>query len=240
MEKLAVYEDDITLSKIPSFKQYALTREYFQYHSGKKSMKQIQKCPHCHKDSVFSHNICPNCGFESKYEERGEPDYKLDENGKVPSYAFVMEEHMTQCQRHGHILLGVIMGLLGAPLLTWAATNVFLLTDENRTMEIPLFRVFLACVIVGWIFWTIWNNGYRWLTRGVMAVSFLGGFWMLGWAVKMIVQIAKKSGDVNPVLLLGCLVFGTVYVWCAWQLWRSRDIPEFLRMQYQKMKDEEI
>ena len=68
-------------------------------------MKQIQKCPHCHKDSVFSHNICPNCGFESKYEERGEPDYKLDENGKVPSYAFVMEEHMTQCQRHGRILL---------------------------------------------------------------------------------------------------------------------------------------
>ena len=106
-------------------------------------MKQIQKCPHCHKDSVFSHNICPNCGFESKYEERGEPDYKLDENGKVPSYAFVMEEHMTQCQRHGRILLGVIMGLLGAPLLTWAATNVFLLTDENRTMEIPLFKVFL-------------------------------------------------------------------------------------------------
>ena len=203
-------------------------------------MKQIQKCPHCHKDSVFSHNICPNCGFESKYEERGEPDYKLDENGKVPSYAFVMEEHMTQCQRHGRILLGVIMGLLGAPLLTWAATNVFLLTDENRTMEIPLFRVFLACVIVGWIFWTIWNNGYRWLTRGVMAVSFLGGFWMLGWAVKMIVQIVKKTGDVNPVLLLGCIIFGLVYVWCAWQLWRSRDIPEFLRMQYQKMKDEEF
>ena len=200
-------------------------------------MKQIQKCPHCHKDSVFSHNICPNCGFESKYEERGEPDYKLDENGKVPSYAFVMGEHMTQCQRHGRILLGVIMGLLGAPLLTWAATNVFLLTDENRTMEIPLFRVFLACVIVGWIFWTIWNNGYRWLTRGVMAVSFLGGFWMLGWAVKMIVQIVKKTGDVNPVLLLGCIIFGLVYVWCAWQLWRSRDIPEFLRMQYQKMKD---
>ena len=73
-----------------------------------------------------------------------------------------------------------------------------------------------------------------------MAVSFLGGFWMLGWAVKMIVQIAKKSGDVNPVLLLGCLIFGAVYVWCAWQLWRSRDIPEFLRMQYQKMKDEEL
>ena len=150
-------------------------------------MKQIQKCPHCHKDSVFSHNICPNCGFESKYEERGEPDYKLDENGK---------------ERHGRILLGVIMGLLGAPLLTWAATNVFLLTDENRTMEIPLFRVFLACVIVGWIFWTIWNNGYRWLTRGVMAVSFLGGFWMLGWAVKMIVQIVKKVFNGNVFLVI--------------------------------------
>ena len=147
---------------------------------------------------------------------------------------------MTQCQRHGRILLGVIMGLLDAPLITWAATNVFLLTDENRTMEIPLFRVFLACVIVAWIFWTIWNNGYRWLTRGVMAVAFLSGFWMLGWAVKMIVQIVKKSGDVNPVLLLGCIIFGLVYVWCAWQLWRSRDIPEFLRMQYQKMKDEEF
>ena len=56
----------------------------------------------------------------------------------------------------------------------------------------------------------------------------------------MIVQIVKKSGDVNPVLLLGCIIFGLVYVWCAWQLWRSRDIPEFLRMQYQKMKDEEF
>ena len=54
-------------------------------------MKQIQKCPHCHKDSVFSHNICPNCGFESKYEERGEPDYKLDENGNYTPFDFQVD-----------------------------------------------------------------------------------------------------------------------------------------------------
>jgi hypothetical protein len=45
MEKLAVYEDDITLSKIPSFKQYALTREYFQYHSSKKHEADTEMPP---------------------------------------------------------------------------------------------------------------------------------------------------------------------------------------------------
>ena len=45
MEKLAVYEDDITLSKIPSFNQYALTREYFQYHSGKKKHEADTEMP---------------------------------------------------------------------------------------------------------------------------------------------------------------------------------------------------
>ena len=146
---------------------------------------------------------------------------------------------MTQCQRHGRILLGVVMGLLGAPLLTWEATNIFLMFDENRTMSLPLGKVFLLCVAVGWIFWLLWNNGYRWLAHGLTAVSFAGGVFMLGWAAAMIHGI-RSGVTVNPVLLLGCLIFGAVYVWCAWQLFRSRDIPEFLRMQYQRMKDEEF
>ncbi len=200
-------------------------------------MKQIQKCPHCHRDAVFTREICPNCGYTSKYEDRGEPDYKADEaNKRIPSYAAIMEEHMTVAQRHGRILLGLVMGLIGAPLLAWGIVNVYLLMDPNLTMEIPLFRVFLCCVALGWMDWEIWHSGRKWLVRGLMMIAFFGGLFMLGRACFL---LFNKDFD-NPVLLLGFLVFGVVYLWCAWQLFRSKDIPEFLRMQRQKAKDEEI
>ena len=40
-----------------------------------------------------------------------------------------------------------------------------------------------------------------------------------------------RPGLLNPVELLGFLIFGGVYIWCAWILLRSRDVPEWLRYQ---------
>ena len=164
-------------------------------------MKQIQKCPHCHKDSVFSHNICPNCGFESKYEERGEPDYKLDENGKVPSYAFVMEEHMTQCQRHGRILLGVIMGLLGAPLLTWALAGKTVDVDVAGMLLSILWVVILPIVVGLTVKW-IWPKFTEKATDYLPAVSSI--------AIALIVAIV--IGANASKLMAGGLVIVVVVV----------------------------
>jgi hypothetical protein len=40
------------------------------------------------------------------------------------------------------------------------------------------------------------------------------------------------------VRFLAYLVFGAVYVWCAWILWRSTDLPEWLTYQRQRRREQ--
>ena len=39
---------------------------------GNSGRRMIQKCPHCHRDVIFSRDICPACGHSSTEEERSE------------------------------------------------------------------------------------------------------------------------------------------------------------------------
>lgn len=200
-------------------------------------MKQIQKCPYCKFDAIFSHSICPNCGRESKFEDRLEPDYKLEDNKGVPSYVAAMEEEMTTAQRHGAILLGTVLGLFGLPPVCIFLTNIFLLMDPNRTEPVPIFKSFLLCVVLGWAFWELWQ-GRNWLRLVLVVLGWLCGLGTLATALHQ-TWLMTTGGQSHPLILLGSALCACMYIWAAWHLRRSRDIPEFLRYQRERAKDAE-
>jgi hypothetical protein len=184
----------------------------------------IQKCPHCKRDVVFSREICPACGLTARPEERGEATYMGDEArlGLKPAYTEEMETRMNAVQRRGRLQTGLVIGLLLAPLV--ALDSVGLLWLRLSPYGI------LALVVAAWLSWRLWY-GSR-LARHVLWVA-AAGAGLAGCAT-----VALQRGALNPVLFLACLVFGTVYLWCAWVLLCSTDLPEWLAYQRQRALDE--
>jgi hypothetical protein len=189
-------------------------------------MKQIEKCPHCHKDAIFIRKLCPNCGLDSESADRGEPDYKADERGRLPSYVFLLEETLSVPQQHGRILLATICALLLLPVAALNVVNVYLLLDPSRTLSIPMGRSLLLLAFCLWLVYRVWHGRSfsQWL---LMSWAVLSGFGLLVYALRHYILEALA----NPVALLAAMVFGVVNLWCAWQLWRSRIIPDFVDRQ---------
>ena len=190
-------------------------------------MKQIQKCPFCKCDAIFIHDICPNCGRASSSEERGEPDYREDEKGRHPSYYATLEEEMNISEKHGRILLSLVIFLMLLPLAAWCLVNCFLLFDQDGTLEIPFFKVLAAFLFGLWLLLRPWY-GRMWARYAAFCASLLLAMGLLAYTVSSFFQ----EQPVNPVIRLAAIVYGLVYAWCAWQLARSRDIPEFIRRQH--------
>lgn len=189
-------------------------------------MKQIQKCPHCRRDTMFSHDICPNCGYTSRPEERLEPDYVLyGREGGMPNYTAAMEEEMTVVQRHGAIQLGVSLGLLGFPPVSCLVTGLFLRLDPHRTMDVPLFWPLVLCVALGWCSWKLWH-GERWVRVALCLYGLLPGLALLGLGVREVL-----AAETQPLMVVCGVVFGLMHLWSGWCLWKGRDLPEFLRFQ---------
>lgn len=155
--------------------------------------------------------------------DRGEPDYKADERGRLPSYVALLEETLSVPQQHGRILLGLICALLVLPALTWNVVNFYLLFDPDSTLAIPIWRSLLLLALCLWLAYRVWH-GRRWSQSIITAWALLSGLLLLGYAVQHVAT--GMSG--NPVTLLAALVFGLVNLWCAWQLWRSHIIPDFV------------
>lgn len=184
----------------------------------------IQKCPHCKRDVVFSREICPACGHSSAESARGPATYMGDEArlGLAPAYTEEMETRMNAVQRRGRIQTGLVIGLLLAPLVAWNAVALFWLR--------PRFGAFALLAVSAWLCWKLWW-GSR-LARHVLWVA-AGAAGLAGW-----VNLAMRRATLGPVWLLACLVFGGVYLWCAWMLLRSTDLPEWLSYQRRRQADE--
>jgi hypothetical protein len=183
----------------------------------------IQKCPHCKQDVVFSRDICPACGHTACDEERQQATYMGDAArlGLAPLYTEEMETRMNAVQRRGRIQTGLVIGLLLAPLLTLNLVELYWLR-----LSLP---GVVALAVAGWLCWKLWsgNRSVRHLLW-VAAASF---------GVTGCITVALQRTALDPVRFLSYLVFGVVYVWCAWILWRSPDLPEWLTYQRQRRRD---
>ena len=133
---------------------------------------------------------------------------------------------MSVPQQHGRILLGMICALLVLPVVTLNVVNVYLLLDPDRTMPIPVWSSLLFLVLCLWLVYRVWH-GRRWSQVLITVWAVLSGFFLITYAVQHYLQGAAG----NPVALLGATIFGVVNLWCAWQLWRSRIIPDFVNRQ---------
>lgn len=185
----------------------------------------IQKCPHCKRDVVFSRDICPACGYEAADSERLPATYMGDEArlGLAPMYTEEMETRMNAVQRRGRIQTGLVIGLLVAPLVTLNTVGIYWLR--------PTAYGALALAVEGWLCWRLWN-GSRFARHVLWAAAGAAG--LAGLAA-----VITRGTALDPVRFLAYLVFGIIYVWCAWILLRSRDLPEWLSYQRRHRRDEE-
>jgi uncharacterized Zn finger protein (UPF0148 family) len=185
----------------------------------------IQKCPHCKRDVLFSRDICPACGHTSKESERGEPTYMGEEarQGLAPAYTEAIETTMTETQKRGRLLVGLIIGMILAPLVVLNAVLVFWLS--------PRFPAIAALAVAAWLLRQLWL-GRPW-ARPVVSLAAACA------AGAGLVHCVLQRHTLNPVFFLLSLVFGVVYLWCAWNLYWSRDIPEFLKVQRRLAAEEE-
>ncbi len=179
----------------------------------------IHKCPHCKNDVIFSREICPACGHMTKEEDRLESTYVGDEAklGIVPAYTRGIEETMNETQKRGRTLLGLVIGLLLAPQVVFNVVRVIWLS--------PDFRGLLALAVTGWLTRKLWL-GHPWARVMLVWAAAAAGLSAVG-------TFVLRFAELNPVAKLACGGFGLVYVWCAWQLFRSKDIPEFMKVQLQ-------
>lgn len=184
----------------------------------------IQKCPHCKHDVVFSREICPACGLASTDEERGEATYMGDEArlGLAAAYTEEMETRLNETQRRGRLQTALVIGMLVAPWIVLNTVGVFWLRLR--------FSGFMALVLMSWLGWRLWFGG-RIVRHILWVAAAAGGMAGLAYCVMHIQTI-------NPVALLACLIFGLVYLWCAWILLLSRDLPEWLRYQRMRLKEQ--
>jgi hypothetical protein len=182
-----------------------------------RSHRMIEKCPHCKRDVIFSRNICPACGHTSDDAERGEPTYMGDDakRGLSPAYTQAMETAMNETQRRGRLLTGLIIGLILAPLVVLNAVLIFWLK--------PDFAALVALAFAAWLLRKLWT-GRTWAKQLTILGSTLSG--VAGLALCVV-----RRDTLNPVFFLMFLIFGVVYLWGAWNLYWSKDIPEFLKMQ---------
>jgi len=177
----------------------------------------IHKCPHCKNDVIFSREVCPACGYRSAEHERLESTYVGDEAklGFVPAYTRDIEEQMNETQKRGRVVLSLVIGMILAPQIVFNVVLGFWLSVS--------FKGLLALAVTTWLTRKLWF-GFRW-TKAVItyAVGFTG--------LAGIVILLLRFSALNPVAKLACGVFGVVYLWCAWQLLQSKDIPEFMTVQ---------
>jgi hypothetical protein len=184
----------------------------------------IQKCPHCKHDVVFSRDICPACGHHSRDEDRLQATYMGDEArlGLAPMYTEEMETRMNAVQRRGRVQTGLVIGLLLAPLVALNTVGVYWLRLSSWGM--------FALAAASWLCWRLWL-GSRWARHLLWVAAAASGLW--GCAT-----VAVRRLELDPVRFLAFLVFGAVYVWCAWILLRSPDLPEWLSYQRRRQRDE--
>lgn len=142
--------------------------------------------------------------------------------GLAPLYTEEMETRMNAVQRRGRIQTGLIIGLLLAPLVTLNTVGLWWL-------RLSLAGV-LALAVAAWLCWKLWNgsSGARHLLWVAAAIAGSAGG----------VTVAVQRTALDPVRFLAYLIFGAVYVWCAWILWRSTDLPEWLNYQRQRQRDQ--
>ena len=185
----------------------------------------IQKCPHCKRDVLFSRDICPACGHASTESERGEPTYMGEDarQGLAPTYTAAMEATMNETQKRGRILTGLIIGMILAPLVVLNAVLAFWLVPSGKALA--------ALVFAAWLTRKLWQ-GHPW-ARSVAIVTAGAS------ALSGLTLCVLRRGTLNPVFFLLFLIFGIVYLWCAWNLYWSRDIPEFLKLQLRRTREEE-
>lgn len=180
----------------------------------------IEKCPHCKRDVIFSRNICPACGHTSDDAERGEPTYMGDDakRGLSPAYTQAMETAMNETQRRGRLLTGLIIGMILAPLVVLNTVLIFWLKPDPAALA--------ALAFAGWLLRKLWL-GRIWAKQLTILAGVLSGI------AGLTLCVVRRGGPnpLNPVFFLMCLVFGIVYLWGAWNLYWSKDIPEFLKMQ---------
>ncbi len=189
-------------------------------------MNQIQKCPHCAKDALFCGDLCPNCGYESRLEERGEADLTCEERGRYPVYTAGLDEELSPPQRRGRLLLGLALLLLALPLVVWNAVNVCLLLTTDQGHELPWGWALLLLLAAAVVLRKVWLGRCCWAWRiGVVAAA-VSGCWLL---VRLAVRLS--DGRAQPLDWLTGAVLSVVCLWCAWILGRSRDVAEFMLRQ---------
>jgi len=142
--------------------------------------------------------------------------------GLAPMYTEEMETRMNAVQRRGRTQTGLIIGLLLAPLVTLNTVGLYWLRLSLPGM--------MALGATAWLCWRLWYGSklarhLLWVAAGLAGLAGLA-------------TVAVQRGALDPVRFLAYLVFGGVYVWCAWILLRSTDLPEWLSYQRQRQRDE--
>jgi hypothetical protein len=142
--------------------------------------------------------------------------------GLAPMYTEEMETRMNAVQRRGRTQTGLIIGQLLAPLVTLNTVGLYWLR-----LSLPGLAALAAA---GWLCWRLWYGSK--LARHLLWVGAGAG------GLAGLVTVGMQRGALDPVRFLAYLVFGAVYVWCAWILLRSTDLPEWLAYQRQRQRDE--
>jgi len=178
-------------------------------------MGQIGKCPHCGKDSLFTRGICPSCGLTSRPEERGKPDYLLDADGRLPAYTESLEEEMTTAQRHGRILMGLCILLIGIPLVAWTAVVLF--QSLENSFHPPVFPPMTMLCLDAYFSYRLLLRA-RWARHALCALALLS-------SIVFATGVHTREGF---MLAASITLFAAINLAGALMLALSRDVTEYL------------
>ncbi|MCK5804484.1 MAG: hypothetical protein KAI66_16720 [Lentisphaeria bacterium] len=186
----------------------------------------IQKCPHCQNDVIFSRDICPACGYIVKDEERLDSSYTgaKEEMRLHPVYTREMERRMTETQKRGRTLAGLVILMLLSPTLAYNVVRVMVLK--------PQFWPLVALLVVATLMHKFWQ-GVRWAWWGALLGCAIVG----GGALAQLIRLVIAGLAQDPVTLLFCMVYGILLPWCAWILWHSHNLHDFLKYQRKVLRD---